>query len=1819
MADLNGDGFPDVFLVTDHPLGQNCVWLNNQNGTFSRSSSTIILKSTRSTFGITRYAPASDVALGDVNGDGFPDAFIAASSIFSVGNQVWLNDGRGNFTRSRDSGIQFSGKSVRLADLNGDGFLDAVIAHDETGSDGYQAVRVWINDGGGQFTSTGQAFGIPKSDLVVLGDVNRDGNVDAVIMASASFSESTPQVWLNDGSGRFTAGQQLAAGYFVGAVLTDFNADGTLDLALASKYGDNEVWLNDGNGNFNQSSEYTGHASTGIAVADINGDGAVDLLASGFDNQIFINVRRPAAGTPPSFTINENESLQFSLPNTLLSTASSPNGGVLKVDTNQTVHFRGTLGQIWYTFGFGVNTDYEGVWPNGSYVYTYDTRVFANHGTLLLEPDGTFTYQPDPYYFGPDSFTYQVNDGVVDSLPVTVNITVNQVPQVPVANRDWYTRFKSDFIPGSGSLYFIERAAGAGVLTNDVDFHHEPLTAVLDSLPAHGSLTFNPDGSFRYVPSSPTFTPYAGPPGLDQFTYHVTNGYYASPPTVVSFGYAAPIAFPDEYALVPDQPLVVDAVNGVLANDTVPNLSADPNLKIFAVLRDPPSHGEVQLDASGSFIYTPNPGYTGGDVFTYTAHDFLAGSGVARVKVGNTSPVAVDDTNYLSFNGKALTITAAQGVLANDTDADGDSLTSVLVSDVSHGSLQLNTDGSFTYTPSAGYSGLDSFTYHASDGRTSSTTATATIRTANFLDVVSSSPARNGLNAPTNTEMVITFNSPLVAASVSGRVTVNGSLTGRRAFSTSVNGPELHLQFESALWPGELVMVHLLPGIQGANFYELERNYASQFQAVAPRGGAVFTRTVAGTTTTSFSHSVVLGDLNGDGFPDAFIANRYSLPTLLMNNRDRTFTERNESLGLHYPPVFDVAPVLADLNGDGRPDLVAAGQMDSIFGPSPKIAVGLNDGTGHFPVTKTLSVFGPTGAIYNPSFMLAADVDGNGTVDLLGANIERFVVWRNDGAGNFTLDESTSVLLRNLGVGGSIGDVNNDGYLDVYLVGFGGDQLLINDGTGHFEASNQALNTSYATGVALADVDGDGSLDAVLATQYPIGNQIWLNDGAGHFHKSLHEITLSTTISLALGDLDADGSLDLWQANATDGLGNGGGDAVWTSDGTGRFNRSGPLWGTSSSRDVAIADLDGDGDLDVFVANDSEGGGSPGVGNEVWFNQSLPIAREDLYAANGSSPVVVPASGVLANDTAGDNGPISAVLDMAPAKGSIALNPNGGFTYTPGGGFTGTDVFTYRAQDSATGSVPARVKIGNTAPIANHDGPLLVVNDAPFKLAAPGVLANDTDGEGDPLYALLVAPPTHGSLVLKPNGSFSYTPNSGSTGPDSFTYRTTDGFATSSVATVSLDVRALLRVLSVAPVPGSVSIPANSSIAVQFNHPLNESSLGANVTILGSFTGPRAFSHVLSGHNLLLTPTQPFLTSEQVTLLFADGLQGTSGESLASGYQARFIAEAPTGDGNFRDSGQRIGDTNYYSPMIALGDLNGDGFLDALIPNLPASILPPVIRGKMNIWTNDGSGVFVDTGRILGTNTSAMAVLGDINGDGTLDVIYRFNGAGTGFEVWINDGTSHFSRSAEVFSTNLITGLALADMNGDGSLDLVVLGSAALRIFLNDGAGHFNENPASVQSLSFNNQTFAKVVATDLNGDGTMDLVLQDLVSFRSSRVLINDGHGILGDTGQRFGAGTAMAVGDVNGDGFPDLFLPAVNGPYLWLNDGTGFFADSGKVYPNLYVKDVQLADVNGDRTLDAIVIQYNIVGGPLTNLSTIYLNDGAGNFTDSRTRFDS
>lgn len=346
-----------------------------------------------------------------------------------------------------------------------------------------------------------------------------------------------------------------------------------------------------------------------------------------------------------------------------------------------------------------------------------------SNGSLTLNRDGSLNYTPNPHFNGVDSFTYRANDGTADSNIATVNITVNPVNDPPTAADDSYTVDEDNTLT----------VPVAGVLGNDGDIDGDALTAVQVSGPSNGTLTLNADGSF-------TYTPDADFNGSDSFTYKANDGTADSNTATVTITVNPvndpPVAVDDSYSVDEDNVLTVAAA-GVLGND-----SDEENDSLTAAVVDGPANGTLSFNPDGSFTYTPDADFNGSDSFTYKTNDGTADSNEATVRITvnavNDAPVAIDDVFSVDEDNQ-LNV-AALGLLANDSDVDGDSLAAALVSDPSNGTLVLNADGSFTYTPDANFNGSDSFTYRTSDGLLDSNVATVTIN----VDPVNDAPTLNG-------------------------------------------------------------------------------------------------------------------------------------------------------------------------------------------------------------------------------------------------------------------------------------------------------------------------------------------------------------------------------------------------------------------------------------------------------------------------------------------------------------------------------------------------------------------------------------------------------------------------------------------------------------------------------------------------------------------------------------------------------------------------------------------------------------------------------------------------------------------------------------------------------------------------------------------------------------------------------------------------------------------------------------------------------------------------------------------------------------------
>lgn len=326
------------------------------------------------------------------------------------------------------------------------------------------------------------------------------------------------------------------------------------------------------------------------------------------------------------------------------------------------------------------------------------------HGSLTLNNDGSFTYSPDTNYVGPDSFTYKANDGQADSNVAVVTITITPVNDQPKANPQEIT------VAEDNSVEFVLTAS-------DVD--NEELIFSVVTQPTHGILTGTPP-YLTYTPDENFF-------GLDSFTFKVNDGQLDSEVATVSITVTAvndaPIATNDTYMMDEDAVLNILAP-GVLSNDQ------DVEGDVLSVeLVNNVSHGGLTLNTTGGFTYTPIANYYGTDSFIYRAYDgqLYSNVAVATITINNLNdpPLALDDS-YTVAEDVLLNI-PAPGILSNDTDPEGRSLSASKVSDPTHGSLILNSNGEFTYSPASNYYGPDSFTYVANDGQLSSNVATVNI------------------------------------------------------------------------------------------------------------------------------------------------------------------------------------------------------------------------------------------------------------------------------------------------------------------------------------------------------------------------------------------------------------------------------------------------------------------------------------------------------------------------------------------------------------------------------------------------------------------------------------------------------------------------------------------------------------------------------------------------------------------------------------------------------------------------------------------------------------------------------------------------------------------------------------------------------------------------------------------------------------------------------------------------------------------------------------------------------------------------------------
>jgi gliding motility-associated-like protein len=328
-------------------------------------------------------------------------------------------------------------------------------------------------------------------------------------------------------------------------------------------------------------------------------------------------------------------------------------------------------------------------------VLTYSVVTSPVHGTLSCLNCSNPTYTPDANYHGSDSFTFRVNDGLLNSNTATVSITVTPVNDAPVASN-------------LQVLYQLNTAINFSISGTDVDGDVLTYTIIQP-------INF-PGGALSGLAPNLTFTPDAGALLTNSFTFTINDGTTDSNVATVTL-------LPDgsNYAPVADNNTVITDEDTPV-NITLTGTDVNGDAITFDVATTP-AHG-ILSGTGANLTYTPNADYNGTDSFTFTATDGSLTSPAATITISvvaiNDAPIAGDMSVEVNEDSAGDVINLA------GSDVDNDPLTYTIIDVPVHGSLS-GTGAAVTYTPEKNYVGSDSFTYQVNDGTLESNIGTVSI------------------------------------------------------------------------------------------------------------------------------------------------------------------------------------------------------------------------------------------------------------------------------------------------------------------------------------------------------------------------------------------------------------------------------------------------------------------------------------------------------------------------------------------------------------------------------------------------------------------------------------------------------------------------------------------------------------------------------------------------------------------------------------------------------------------------------------------------------------------------------------------------------------------------------------------------------------------------------------------------------------------------------------------------------------------------------------------------------------------------------------
>ena len=502
-------------------------------------------------------------------------------------------------------------------------------------------------------------------------------------------------------------------------------------------------------------------------------------------------------------------------------------------------------------------------------------------------------------------------------------------------------------------------------------------------------------------------------------------------------------------------------------------------------------------------------------------------------------------------------------------------------------------------------------------------------------------PAANAAAASGTGSVSVTFSQPLTAASGAALKVFSqqrGGLRTRGTTAAVVNGNTLSFAPSAyAFKPGETVFSSVTTAAANSGG-PLAKARVQQFTVAAGGQGRGTFAPGADPAVGTAPRSVAVADVDGDGDLDLLTANNGSNTVSVRLNggngqgNGRGTFSNGADVAVGRTPT---SVVTADVDGDGDLDFLVVNSSDNAVG------VHLNGGDATGSNTGIFGNGSPVGVGDFPTSVAVGDFDGDGDLDLVTANHGSGIsgntlsVRLNNGTGLFANGSEVTVGTTPQVV--AVGDVDGDGDLDLVNSSYGSNAISVRlnggnaagGGTGTFSNGSEVPVATGPIGLALADVDRDGDLD-MLSTSYVASMvSVRLNGGdatgsnTGTFSNGSTLPVPQSPINVAVGDVDSDGDLDMLVAvyrgaGAVSVFLNGGNAA---GGGTGVFSSDSIFSVGSLPFNLALGDADGDGDLDILTPNSNSGTVS------VRLNGGTQLAVQFALAPAGAAFAVLPTVG----------------------------------------------------------------------------------------------------------------------------------------------------------------------------------------------------------------------------------------------------------------------------------------------------------------------------------------------------------------------------------------------------------------------------------------------------------------------------------------------------------------------------------------------------------------------------------------------------------------